>query len=311
MLPPALRPFEALPFDELPSLPRRPHGYFRSSAHTLELRSRHFGTMNVNWRETGSGPPLLLVHGLMTTSYSWRYVMEPLAERFRVIVPDLPGAGRTDKPKVRYGARDLAEWLGELMAELGIRGAAAIGKSLGGTICMQLALGDPEALGRLVVVHAPAFPEPRLMALHAALRTPGAGRALARWVRRAPERWAHAHVHYHDETLKSLEEVREYARPLAEPAGARAFVRWLTDALAPAELSRLVRGLERLEGRGFVVPLLLVYARSDPMVPPEIGERLAALLGDVPLVWLEDSSHFAHVDTPEAFLDAVLPFLDA
>jgi pimeloyl-ACP methyl ester carboxylesterase len=65
----------------------------------------------------------------------------------------------------------------------------------------------------------------------------------------------------------------------------------------------------RERGR-FPIPLQLVYAARDPMVPPSVGDRLAALLPDARFVRLERASHFAHVDAPSAFLEAALPFLE-
>jgi pimeloyl-ACP methyl ester carboxylesterase len=300
-----------LRFEEIPEAPRLAHAYAQSEARDTVVESRHFGRHRVHWREHGSGPPLLLVHGLMTTSYSWRYVIEPLGRRFRVIAPDLPGCGRSDKPDVRYRGGALATWLGEFCDEVGIRGCVAIGNSLGGYLCMQAALADPRLFARLVNVHSPGVPEPRLWALSAALSVPGVAAMLARWVRRDPERWAHANVHYWDETLKSREEAREYGAPLATIEGSRAFTRYLADTVSPTEMRALVRALEqrRAEGSGFPVPLLLVYSRVDPMVPPRIGEQLSALLPGAPLVWLDDSSHFAHVDSPERLLEPVLAFL--
>jgi pimeloyl-ACP methyl ester carboxylesterase len=56
------------------------------------MRSRPFGELRVHYREHGKGEPLLLIHGLMTTSYSWRYVYSALGSRYRIIAPDLPGA---------------------------------------------------------------------------------------------------------------------------------------------------------------------------------------------------------------------------
>jgi pimeloyl-ACP methyl ester carboxylesterase len=142
---------------------------------------------------------------------------------------------------------------------------------------------------------------------------PGAVRALAALARRKPEEWAHKHVHYFDETLKSREEARQYGEPLASPEGARAFARYMAETLSASAMSDFVRELERRRERGepFPVPLMLVYARQDPMVPPKVGKRLAKLIPSAELVWLEDSSHFAHVDSPERFLDAALPFLSS
>ncbi|MCA9594001.1 MAG: alpha/beta hydrolase [Myxococcales bacterium] len=307
------RPFSPLAFDELPETPRVPHGYFESADRELTLDSRPFGRHRVSYREMGSGPPLLLVHGLMTTSYSFRYVMKPLAERYRLIVPDLVGAGRSDKPDVSYDPQAMATWISELVRALDLEGCLAIGNSLGGYLCMRAVVSHPQLFSRLVNLHSPGLPEPRLRALAAALAVPGAQRALAAFARRKPERWVHKNVHYFDETLKSREEARQYGEPLATREGSWAFARYMADTLSASAMGNFVRELSRRRDRGepFPVPLLLVYSRQDPMVPPRIGAQLAQLIPSAELVWLEDSSHFAHVDSPERFLDVVLPFLSS
>jgi len=262
-------------------------------------------------RRYGSGPPLLLVHGLMTSGYSWRYVLEPLGERFTCYVPDLPGAGRTAPVRGDFSPSGMSRWLTALVDALEIRGCATIGNSMGGYLCMQLALDDPTAMGRLVNLHSPGLPLPRLWLLSAALGSPGASTALRWLVHRAPERWAHRNVHYYDESLKSLEEAEEYGRPLATVAGAEAFASYLRDTLSPRAMrdfaARLAR--RRDEGLTFPVPLLLVYAERDPMVPPMVGRQLAALVPEAELCWLSRGSHFAHVDATEDFLEVALPHL--
>ncbi|MCA9640137.1 MAG: alpha/beta fold hydrolase [Myxococcales bacterium] len=208
-----VQPFKQGRYDELPERPRRPHDYFELPSQRLELESRRFGSHHVYLKKLGSGPPLLLIHGLMTSSYSWRYVVSALAERFTVYAPDLPGAGRTDmvlnpKDPDLYSAESLSDWIRELVQALEIEGCAAVGNSLGGYLCMRAVLADPKLFSRLVNVHSPARPEPRLYALKRALSIPGSQRVLARVIRHDPQRWAHKNVHYYDESLKSLEEAR-------------------------------------------------------------------------------------------------------
>jgi len=306
----AMRAFQQGRFEALPEEPPTPHAYARAAAEEYVVDCPTMGSIRTHVRTMGEGPPLLLIHGLMTSSYSWRYVLEPLAERFRLWVPDLPGAGQSAPPEGPCSLEALADWLGSLQRTLGIEGCATIGNSMGGLICMRRALDAPSGFRRLVNLHSPFRAEARLWALHGALSLPLSRALLGWWVRRSPERWAHANVHYFDEGLKSLEEARVYADPLRTEAGTTAFASWLGDGLAPASLRRLAAELqERGRGEGFPVPLQLVYARQDPMVPPANGPALAALLPDASLHWLEDSSHFAHVDTPAAFLDVVMPFL--
>jgi pimeloyl-ACP methyl ester carboxylesterase len=304
-----LAPFEQLPYDEVPEHPRVAHGYFATEALTVRVPTRAFGPLDVHVRRHGSGPPLVLVHGFMTSSYSWRYVIEPLGRSFTVYVPDLPGSGASDKPDAPYAPTALAGALGDVIAALGVRGAPVIGNSLGGYLAMWLALLDPQAMSRLACIHAPGLPTPRMWALRAALEAlPFAPHVIDALVRRDPRRWVHRNVHYFDETLKSREEHAEYARPLETPEGRRAFLRMLDDTLDVREMNAFERRLVDCAGR-FPVPLLLLYARRDPMVPPEIGARLGTLLPTARLRWIDRGSHFMHVDAPEAFLDEVLPFL--
>ena len=304
-------PFRQGRFEDLPALPRLPHGYFQTKAEEIAVETPALGRIRTHVRVHGSGPPLLLVHGLMTTSYSWRYALGPLGERFTCYAPDLPGAGRTECANDRaYHPEALAQWLGALQRALGIRGERVIGNSMGGYLCLRLALSDPDAISRLVCAHAPGVPEARLVALGAALAIPGARSVLSHVIRRNPLRWAHANVHYWDESLKSIEEAHEYGDPLATRDGATAFIKYLGETMALEPIKEFQRALldRRARSEPFPVKTLLLYARRDPMVPPRFGTVFAERLG-APIVWLDEGSHFAHVDALDRFLPPVLAFL--
>ncbi|MDG1478525.1 MAG: alpha/beta hydrolase [Myxococcota bacterium] len=300
-----MRPFQQLPFARLPTHPRRPHGFFDAPVTALTVTDDHFGTVTTPCRILGSGPPLLLIHGLMTSGYSWRYAIAPLSAHFTLYIPDLVGSGEADMPDVSYAPDHLADWIGAAVDALSIRGCAAVGNSMGGYLTMRLALRQPSAMARLVNLHAPGVPMPRLYALHAALSIPGSEAMLRRLIARSPEQWAHRNVHYYDETLKSLEEASEYSRPLKRREGIRAFYRTLKETMNPAEMTGFLSALQA----GFPIPLQLVYAEQDPLVPPLVGDRLAALCPDADLVRLPEASHFAHVDATDRFIETALPFL--
>lgn len=308
-----LRPFQQQRFARLPELPARPHPYFASTPHDLEMHSASLGRIRVHYREYGSGTPLLLIHGLMTTGYSWRYVLDGLGAHFRLIVPDLPGNGRSSQPGVRLSAPAMGAWIGEFQTALGLRGCAAVGNSLGGYLVMRHALADPDAFSRLVNIHAPTFPVARMHALHAALLLPGAATAFGWWVRRDTVRWAHRIVHYYDDTLKSLEEAREYGAPLDSVEGIGTFVSYLRDVMSPRGFADFATELDRRRSarQPFPMPLQLIYSRQDPMVPPATGPKLAALIPGAQLHQLDHSSHFAHVDSPAEVTALMLDFLDS
>lgn len=310
------RPFRQGRFEDLPERPRLAHRYPDGETATVMVHSAPLGPIATHVVSYGppDAPPLLLIHGLMTTSYSWRYMFEQLGDRYRLVVPDLPGAGRSTIPAAGRPLSGVAlgTFISELQATLGIAGCPAVGNSLGGLLCMHAALRDPATFERLAVIHAPAVLDLRLAALHVGLRLPLAQAIFERIVRRAPRRFAHANVHYYDESLKSLEEAREYGAPIASRDGARALIRMLDDALDAGELRTFERVLRRRRdsGAGFPVPLTLVYSREDPTVPPKVGPRLQALVPDAELHWIERSSHFPQVDRPAVLAELLVDFLE-
>src|SRR5580704_17023600 len=93
---PKSEPFRRGRFEELPLEPRVAHTYFTTRVLEVVVTTPQLGRVRAHVRVHGSGPPLLLVHGLMTSSYSWRYVIAPLGRSYTVYVPDLPGAGRSE-----------------------------------------------------------------------------------------------------------------------------------------------------------------------------------------------------------------------
>jgi len=300
-----MKPFERGRFEDLPEKPRLPHDFDRTRGKGVKVTSRVFGEMKAHYRELGEGPPLLLIHGLMTSSYSWRYVYGPLSKSWRVIAPDLPGAGRSDAPHAKYTAAALAEWVGEFQRAVGVEGCHCVGNSLGGYVCMLHAIAEPTDFAKLVNIHSPASPDFKYRALGAALSIPGTTSLLGALVGKDGRRWTHKNVHYWDESLKSLEEAEEYAKPLRTAEGLAAFKSYLKDAVSASGLEAFGRALSE---KPFPIPLLLLYAKTDPLVSPKNCDYLAKLVPDAKVKWIDESSHFAHVDTPGAVVDAVSDF---
>jgi len=302
-------PFRRGDFNALPQKPNVPHRFFDTIAMDIQVNSKAFGDMKVHVRRFGEGPPLLLLHGLMTSSYSWRYTFEELGKHFTCYAPDLPGAGHSEhKLETPYTPAHLGQWLGEVMHTLHIYGCPVIGNSMGGYIAMHLAIQEPDAISRLLNLHSPGIPEFRLQALDAVFRIPKAKRLLRWFVQRDAYRFAHKNVHYYDERLKSLEEAREYGTPLNHPEGVQAFIKYLDETMNIQYTRRFKKILNR-KGFVFPIPLQLQYAKQDPMVPPRIGKQWKKQIPQAELIYLNQASHFAHVDSPDQFLMHALPFL--
>jgi len=102
--------------------------------------------------EAGEGPPVVLLHGFPETSFAWRFQIPVLAERYRVIAPDLRGYGETHKPAAGYDKRNMAKDLRELMRELDIPKVALVGHDRGARVATRFAKDHPELVDRLVVM---------------------------------------------------------------------------------------------------------------------------------------------------------------
>jgi len=142
--------------------------------------------VNLHYFCGGSGPPLVLVHGLgSSASVEFYYNLEPLAAHHRVFAIDLPGFGRSDKPVLAYTIDLFVRAVSDLMASEGIERAAVMGVSMGGRVALGLALDSPEKVERLVLVDALGIGAPRRVLAYSVLLTRGLGELTLRGTARA------------------------------------------------------------------------------------------------------------------------------
>jgi pimeloyl-ACP methyl ester carboxylesterase len=139
----------------------------------------------VAYYAAGSGPVLLLIHGITSSADAWRDVAEALARDHTVVAPDLLGHGGSAKPRGDYSLGAYASGLRDLMAALGHERATVVGHSMGGGVAMQLAYQFPERVERLALVSSGGLGREVGFALRAAT-LPGAEWVLPWLVRRGP-----------------------------------------------------------------------------------------------------------------------------
>jgi len=297
---------------KLPDHPPVPHSWFEHADHVVKVDAPalHPRALAVHYRDVGPTDPtadpralpLLLVHGLQTSGYSWRYVLDDLARTRRVIVPDIVGSGRSDRPgDFGYDLPHMAALLDELRRALGVERWMVVGNSLGGIYAACHAAQHPGSVERVAIIHAPGFmSRGPLLGLELVRRgmVPAAGsRAIGPWL-------VHRYLRYHTPGLKSREEVEEFSRSWGSQEGRRAAFHIIRDALAPARAGELPGILRRVRQDA-----LLVWARNDTLIPPATAERWLEHLPAARLEWIDESSHFTQVDQPAATVAALEPFL--
>ena len=277
----------------------------------FELKEITLHGHRVAYRCAGSGPAIVLVHGITSTSATWERVMPYLATRFTVIAPDLIGHGESAKPRGDYSLGAYASGVRDLMATLGHDRATFVGHSLGGGVVMQLAYQFPERCERLVLVDSGGLGrEVHLLLRSATLplsevvlpllaSTPllDAGRSISRFFGRLG--------------LRTGTDVAELARghaSLADREARAAFVHTLRTIVDPG--GQRVNATDRLY-LAENVPFMLIWGRRDPIIPVEHGLAAHELVPSSRLEVFERAGHFPHVDDPQRFLDVLLDFIES
>ena len=244
--------------------------------------------------EAGGGPPLVLLHGGIECGGAyWAPVITQLAERHRVVIPDVPGLGASE-PLDDLGAEAFAGWLHDLLQITGTERPTLVAHSLVGTLAARFAARDASALRRLVIYGSPGVGRYRMPIglLITAIRFDlhPSERNAERF-----ERWAF--FDFDDARRRDgdwLAAFSEYTRSRANVPHVKQTIRRLiascTKQVAEAELRRIA------------VPTELVWGRHDRFVPLALAEAASTRLG-WPLRVVEHSGHVPHIERPDHFLE--------
>ncbi len=122
--------------------------------HSLKLRVNGVGA---HYLRAGSGPPVVLLHGGASDATDWLATMGALASRYSLYAPDLIGYGRSDHVKSVYHLRDFVDFTRGFIEELGLDSPVLVGHSLGGRVCLEIALRYPEMVSKLVLINTVGF----------------------------------------------------------------------------------------------------------------------------------------------------------
>lgn len=256
--------------------------------------------------ETGSGRPVVLLHGLGGSTFAWRHIVPGLARNHRVIAVDLKGFGRSDKPlDDRYAASDQAELVAAFLRERDLTGVTLIGHSFGGTVALNMALalkGDRGRIAKLVVLDAPALQQD-FSGEEQLFRTPGLPSSVLMVT--PPEILAQLLLKLVSAPGREIPErdVEGYAEPFRDEGTRHAFVataRAIFDANKPRMGDRY---------RAIRQPTLLIWCRRDRVVPLSTGRRLAKQIPQARLQILNRCNHLPQDEVPDALLAKLKTFL--
>lgn len=245
----------------------------------------------------GDGEPLLLLHGLGSSTRDWEYQVPYLAERYRVVTLDLRGHGASDKPPGPYSRRLFADDIARFIRSLDLAPAHVLGLSLGGFVACRLAMDHADLVRTLVMVNSvPDLPRERFR-----------DRVRINWtllVRRLIVRM------FGMRALGRLLGRKLFPRPEQTPLRQTFIERWAkNDPRAYLDSLALVADQhpdQRLDA--IRCPTCLISGEHD-YLPLALKERFVARLADARLIVIPDSGHFTPIDAPRRFNEAVIECL--
>jgi pimeloyl-ACP methyl ester carboxylesterase len=257
----------------------------------------------------GSGPALLLIHGIGDSSDTWRPVFEQLAEHHTVIAPDLLGHGRSEKPRADYTVAGYANAMRDLLSILGVERVTVVGHSLGGGVAAQFSYQFPERCERLVLVNAGGVgrsvsPLLRLAAIPGAeALMPLLGLPPVRFV----SRLSAGLLRVFDTALgRDAEEILAVFDALPNGEARRAILRTLRSGIDWQ--GQVITMLDRAY-LAESVPTLIIWGRRDAIIPLGHGRLAHMAFPGSDLVIFDEAGHFPHHTDPPRFARLVHEFV--
>lgn len=270
---------------------------------TVELSA---GTLR--YRDIGSGPTVVFVHGAIVDSRLWEQVAQPLSATHRVVLPEMPLGSHTIplNPEADVSPRGVADLLLEFLAALDLDDVTIVGNDSGGAITQLAITTDDRRIGRLVLTNCDAFevfPPKQFAYFHLV----GKSKALV-WLTGQSLRWAFTRntpLAYGRLTKQgiSAELTAEWTQPLRENAEIRRDAKKLIAGIDADELLAASNALA-----DFHKPALIVWGRDDKCFVPDLAERLAETLPDAKLEWIDDATTFVSLDQPARLVELVEGF---
>jgi pimeloyl-ACP methyl ester carboxylesterase len=279
------------------------------AAHRFEAHEVDLHGHRAIYRVAGSGPTVVVIHGMINSSRHWEDVALRLSDRYRVVAPDLLGHGDSATPRGDYSLGAHAASIRDLLAVIGVERATIVGHSLGGGVAMQFFYQFPQRTERLALISSGGLGQQVGPLLRGAV-LPGAATAL----RLAANRRVVAALQGAGRDLRDrgsskgvyLEAVARALRPLQDPGSRRAFLQTLRSVIDVH--GQHVSARDRLYLLG-EMPTLIVWGERDRTIPAVHGAEAEKAIPHCRYETLPRAAHFPHLEEPEALTAILADFL--
>ncbi len=269
----------------------------------IELHGRR-----VIYRVAGSGPPVVLIHGMLNSSSHWQAVALELAREHTVVAPDLIGHGDSAAPRGDYSLGAHAASIRDLLAAIGVERATIVGHSLGGGVAMQFFYQFPQRVERLVLVSSGGLGQDVSPMLRTAA-LPGTAALLSIIRPRVLAALAQGGRHLHAREVRAgvhLQAIARALRPL-ENADARAAFLHTLRAVIDVRGQR-VSATDRLYLLE-AVPTLIVWGERDNTIPARHGRLAHEAIPGSTFQTLPRAAHFPHLEDHDGLSELLRAFI--
>jgi pimeloyl-ACP methyl ester carboxylesterase len=266
----------------------------------VEPRTIDARGIQTSYLEAGSGTPVVMLHGSgpgVSALANWQHNIPTLAQRFRVLAPDIVGFGTTQRPNdIVYSLRTWTDHVWAFLDALGINTTAVVGNSLGGRIALQMATDRPDQITKMVLMGAPGVgmrPTEGLAALRAYQPSRNAMRDLLR------NYFAVDPAMITDDLVST-----RYEASIADGAYDAYRAMFFDSRHAGSEL-----GVSAEEVRAIDTPVLLVHGREDKVVPMAVSVTMLGLLPHADLHVFSACGHWTQIERADEFSALVADYL--
>ena len=251
----------------------------------------------IYYLEAGSGPDVILLHGLGADRSSWSATVPALAAKYHVYAPDQVGFGQSDKPAMNYRVGTLVDFLDAFYKKAGITRATLVGNSLGGWVAMDFALAHPDKVNRLVLVDSAGY---------SSKRTGGPPLTRAMLEALNPSTLAGE-----KQLMALVFHNKMYASDQFAEQAFTAHLRKNDGYTIDRFIDSILRGEDVVDGRlgAIKAPTLIVWGREDALVPLAAGKALAEDIPGAASVILDGCGHVPQVECAAPFNAALLKYL--
>lgn len=256
----------------------------------------------------GSGEPILCLHGLGASMYTWRYLIKPFSRKNKLILVDFKGSGKSPKPlDGHYSIDDKADDIYNLIIADNLRNLTLVGNSLGGgvalLVALRLAQEDPTRLSKLILIDSAG--DKKHIPSHLKLVRSIFGAAIMRLTPIKLVVGMTLRMCYYDKKKITSEQIEAYSAPFASRAARHALLQTVKHCI-PADFDDVIARLQTL-----TVPTLIVWGREDQVISLEVGQLLHQLIPNSTLEVINECGHVPHEEKPDETIALISPFLTA